>query len=133
MIRNAEPVEVPTSEVLTNDVVLIRPGDKIPVDGEVTQGESSVDESMITGESMPVKKVVGGKVTGATINKTGTFQFRATKVGADTALAQIVKLVQTAQNSKAPSQRFADRRSSADHIGDRLRSCDLRRLVLVCR
>jgi len=108
VIRNAQPVEVPTSKVLTNDVVLIRPGDKIPVDGEVTQGESSVDESMITGESMPVKKVVGGKVTGATINKTGTFQFRATKVGADTALAQIVKLVQTAQNSKAPSQRFAD-------------------------
>jgi Cu2+-exporting ATPase len=108
VIRNGQPVEVPTSEVLINDVVLIRPGDKIPVDGEVTQGESNVDESMITGESMPVKKVVGGKVTGATINKTGTFQFRATKVGAETALAQIVKLVQTAQNSKAPSQRFAD-------------------------
>jgi Cu2+-exporting ATPase len=94
VIRNGQPVEVPTSEVLMN--------------GEVTQGESNVDESMITGESMPVRKVVGGKVTGATINKTGTFQFRATKVGADTALAQIVKLVQTAQNSKAPSQRFAD-------------------------
>jgi P-type Cu2+ transporter len=108
VIRNGQPVEVPTSEVLMNDLVLIRPGDKIPVDGEVTQGESNVDESMITGESMPVKKIVGGKVTGATINKTGTFQFRATKVGAETALAQIVKLVQTAQNSKAPSQRFAD-------------------------
>jgi len=108
LIRNGQPIEVPTSEVLTNDVVLIRPGDKIPVDGEVTEGESNVDESMITGESMPVKKVVGGTVTGATINKTGTFQFRATKVGADTALAQIVKLVQAAQNSKAPSQRFAD-------------------------
>ena len=108
VMRDGKPVEVPTSEVLMNDVVLIRPGDKIPVDGEVTEGESNVDESMITGESMPVKKVVGGKVTGATINKTGTFQFRATKVGADTALAQIVKLVQKAQNSKAPSQRFAD-------------------------
>lgn len=108
VIRNGQPVEVPTSEVLMNDIVLIRPGNKIPVDGEVIEGESNVDESMITGESMPVKKVVGGKVTGATINKTGTFQFRATKVGADTALAQIVKLVQTAQNSKAPSQRFAD-------------------------
>lgn len=82
--------------------MLIRPGDKIPVDGEVSEGQSSVDESMITGESMPVKKVVGGKVTGATINKTGTFHFRATKVGADTALAQIVKQVQAAQNSKAP-------------------------------
>ena len=99
---------MPTSEVLMNDVVLIRPGDKIPVDGEVTEGASNVDESMITGESMPVKKAVGGKVTGATINKTGTFAFRATRVGADTALAQIVKLVQTAQNSKAPSQRSAD-------------------------
>jgi Cu2+-exporting ATPase len=108
VIRNGQPVEVSTSEVLINEVVLIRPGDKIPVDGEVTEGESNVDESMITGESMPVKKIVGGKVTGATINKTGTFRFRATKVGADTALAQIVKLVQTAQNSKAPSQRFAD-------------------------
>ena len=108
VMRNGQPVEVPTSEVVMNDVVLIRPGDKIPVDGEVTEGESNVDESMITGESMPVKKAVGGNVTGATINKTGTFQFRATKVGADTALAQIVRLVQTAQNSKAPSQRLAD-------------------------
>src|ERR1035437_2574797 len=108
LIRHGQPVEVPTSEVAINDVVLIRPGDKIPVDGEVTEGASNVDESMITGESMPVKKVVGGKVIGATINKTGTFQFRATKIGADTALAQIVKLVQAAQNSKAPSQRYAD-------------------------
>lgn len=108
VIRNGQPVELPTAEVLMNDIVLIRPGDKIPVDGEVTEGDSSVDESMITGESMPVSKAVGGKVIGATINKTGTFQFRATKVGADTALAQIVKLVQTAQNSKAPSQRSAD-------------------------
>jgi Cu2+-exporting ATPase len=108
VIRDGKSVEVPTSEVVTNDIVMIRPGEKIPVDGEVTEGESSVDESMITGESMPVKKIVGGTVTGATINKTGTFQFRATKIGADTALAQIVKLVQAAQNSKAPSQRFAD-------------------------
>jgi P-type Cu2+ transporter len=88
---------------------LIRPGDKIPVDGVVIEGESSVDESMITGESLPVKKVAGSNVIGATINKTGTFKFRTTKVGADTALAQIVKLVQIAQNSKAPSQRLADR------------------------
>jgi P-type Cu2+ transporter len=108
VMRNGQPVEVPTSDVLMNDVVRIRPGDKIPVDGEVIEGESSVDESMITGESMPIKKVVGGQVIGATINKTGTFAFRATRVGADTALAQIVKLVQTAQNSKAPSQRSAD-------------------------
>ena len=109
MIRNGQPVEVPTSEVVLDDIVLIRPGDKIPVDGVVIEGESSVDESMITGESLPVKKAAGSNVIGATINKTGTFKFRATKVGADTALAQIVKLVQMAQNSKAPSQRLADR------------------------
>ena len=109
VVRNGEPVEIPTADVLLGDIVLIRPGDKIPVDGEVIEGESSVDESMITGESLPVKKQVGSNVVGATINKTGTFKFRATKVGADTALAQIVKLVQMAQNSKAPSQRLADR------------------------
>ena len=89
--------------------MLIRPGNKIPVDGIIIEGESNVDESMITGESLPVKKQVGSTVVGATINKTGTFKFRATKVGADTALAQIIKLVQVAQNSKAPSQRLADR------------------------
>ncbi|CAG0967025.1 H+-transporting ATPase [Planctomycetaceae bacterium] len=109
VIRNGQPIEVPTSEVVLDDIVLIRPGDKIPVDGVVVEGESSVDESMITGESLPVKKAVGSTAVGATINKTGTFKFRATKVGADTALAQIVKLVQVAQNSKAPSQRLADR------------------------
>ncbi len=111
VIRNGQPVEVATSEVVVDDIVLIRPGDKIPVDGAVTEGDSNVDESMITGESVPVKKQVGDKVIGATINKTGTFRFRATKVGADTALAQIVKLVQVAQNSKAPAQRLADRAS----------------------
>jgi len=109
VIHNGQPVEVPTSEVVLDDIVLIRPGDKVPVDGAIIEGESSVDESMITGESLPVKKTVGSTVIGATINKTGTFKFRATKVGADTALAQIVKLVQMAQNSKAPSQRLADR------------------------
>ena len=108
VIRDEQPVEVPTSEVLLDDIVLIRPGDKVPVDGAIIEGESSVDESMITGESLPVKKTVGSTVIGATINKTGTFKFRATKVGSDTALAQIVKLVQMAQNSKAPSQRLAD-------------------------
>lgn len=109
VIRDGQPIEVPTSEVVVNDIVLIRPGNKIPVDGIVTEGESSVDESMITGESLPVKKQPGSAVIGATVNKTGTFRFRATKVGADTALAQIVKLVQVAQNSKAPAQRLADR------------------------
>lgn len=109
VIRNGEPVEVPTSEVQVGDTVLIRPGDKIPVDGTVTDGESRVDESMITGESLPAGKKPGDAVTGATINKTGMFRFRATRIGADTALAQIAKLVQIAQNSKAPAQRLADR------------------------
>ena len=109
VIRNGEPVEVPTSEVLLDDIVLIRPGDKVPVDGVIVEGASSVDESMITGESVPVEKTIGSSVIGASINKTGTFRFKATKVGADTALAQIVKLVQLAQNSKAPAQRMADR------------------------
>jgi len=109
VIRNGQPVEVPTSEVEVRDIVLIRPGDKIPVDGEVVEGNSTVDESMVTGESVPLEKGVGSKVIGATINKTGSFRFKATKVGADTALAQIVRLVQIAQNSKAPAQRLADR------------------------
>lgn len=109
VIRDGQQVEVSTSEVVVGDIVLIRPGDKIPVDGEVVEGSSSVDESMVTGESLPLEKSVGSKVIGATINTTGSFRFRATKVGADTALAQIVRLVQLAQNSKAPAQRLADR------------------------
>ena len=109
VIRGTETLEIPTSEVVLGDVVLIRPGNKIPVDGEVIAGDSTVDESMITGESVPAEKRPGDPVIGATINRMGTFRFRATKVGADTALAQIVKLVQVAQNSKAPAQRLADR------------------------
>tara|TARA_R110002110_G_scaffold167482_1_gene368474 strand:- start:17797 stop:20172 length:2376 start_codon:yes stop_codon:yes gene_type:complete len=111
VLRDGQELEVPTAEVLKNDVVVIRPGNKIPVDGEVLEGESQVDESMLTGESMPVGKKPGDMVIGATINKSGSFKYRATKVGADTALAQIVKLVQEAQNSKAPAQLLADKAS----------------------
>ena len=109
VIRNGAEVEVPTAEVLEGEIVVIRPGGKIPVDGTVETGESLVDESMLTGESMPVQKGPGATVIGATINKSGSFQYKATKVGADTALAQIVKLVQEAQNSKAPAQLLADK------------------------
>jgi Cu2+-exporting ATPase len=100
---------VPTAEVVAGDLLLVRPGAKIPVDGVVEDGESDVDESMVTGESLPVHKVVGSEVIGATINADGTLRVRATKVGSDSALAQIVALVQQAQNSKAPGQRLADR------------------------
>jgi len=109
VIRGGEPVELPTSQVQVGDLLLVRPGAKIAVDGEVTDGDSEVDESMVTGESLPVHKQPGDQVVGATINKNGTLRVRATKVGADTALAQIVKLVQEAQNSKAPGHRLADR------------------------
>ena len=109
LIRDGHEIEVPTAEVQVGDLLLIRPGSKVPVDAEVLEGESSVDESMVTGESMPVPKQPGDKLIGATINKQGTLRARATAVGSDTALAQIVKLVQEAQNSKAPAQRLADR------------------------
>ena len=109
VIRNGVEIEVPTAEVLAGEIVVIRPGNKIPVDGTVETGESLVDESMLTGESMPVQKVPGATVIGATINKSGSFRYKATKVGADSALAQIVKLVQEAQNSKAPAQLLADK------------------------
>ncbi len=109
VIRNGVEIEVPTAEVLAGEIVVIRPGNKIPVDGTVETGESLVDESMLTGESMPVKKGPGATVIGATINKSGSFNYKATKVGADSALAQIVKLVQEAQNSKAPAQLLADK------------------------
>ena len=109
VIRNGAEVEVPTAEVLAGEIVVIRPGNKIPVDGTVESGESLVDESMLTGESMPVQKGPGATVVGATINKSGSFRYKATKVGADSALAQIVKLVQEAQNSKAPAQLLADK------------------------
>ena len=109
VLRDGEPVEVPTAEVAVGDLLLIRPGAKVPVDAEVVEGESAVDESMVTGESLPVEKQPGSTLIGATINKQGTLRARATAIGSDTALAQIVKLVQEAQNSKAPAQRLADR------------------------
>ncbi len=109
VIRDGQEREVPTAEVEVGDLLLIRPGAKVAVDAEVIEGESSVDESMVTGESLPVSKQPGDKLVGATINKQGTLRARATAVGSDTALAQIVKLVQEAQNSKAPAQRLADR------------------------
>jgi Cu2+-exporting ATPase len=109
VVRDGKEVEVATADVVVGDVIVIRPGNKIPVDGEVIDGQSTIDESMLTGESMPVSKAPGDKVAGATINKSGAFRYRTTKVGADTALAQIVKLVQEAQNSKAPAQLLADR------------------------
>ncbi|PKQ30260.1 MAG: copper-translocating P-type ATPase [Actinobacteria bacterium HGW-Actinobacteria-10] len=112
VVRAGEEVDVPVEQVVVGDVVVVRPGDKIPVDGVVTEGSSAVDESMLTGESIPVEKHVGDTIIGATMNKLGSFRFRATKVGADTALAQIIKLVEDAQGSKAPVQRFADRISA---------------------
>lgn len=109
VIRDDKEVEVSTAEVKVGDIVVVRPGDRIPVDGIVIEGESSVNEAMVTGESMPVHKAPESEVIGATINQTGSFKFKATKVGADTALAQIVQLVAAAQASKPPAQVLADR------------------------
>ncbi len=112
VVRGDKELDIPIAEVIIGDVIRVRPGEKIPVDGEIVEGESSIDESMITGESMPVDKTVGDIVVGATLNKSGTFTFRATKVGSETMLAQIIKLVEDAQGSKAPIQRVADLVSS---------------------
>jgi P-type Cu2+ transporter len=109
VIRDGEEVEIPSSEVRLDDTVVLRPGDKVPVDGEVTEGETSIDEALVTGESVPVTKRPGDAVIAGSINRSGSVRFRATAVGADTTLAQIVDLVQQAQNSKAPGQRLADR------------------------
>ncbi|MHB1341809.1 MAG: heavy metal translocating P-type ATPase [Coriobacteriia bacterium] len=112
VVRGGEEIDVPVEQVVVGDVVVVRPGEKVPVDGILTDGSSAIDESMLTGESIPVEKHVGDTVIGATLNRLGSFRFRATKVGADTALARIVKLVEDAQGSKAPVQRFADRISA---------------------
>jgi Cu+-exporting ATPase len=108
VLRGGEEMEIPVDEVRVGDEVVVRPGEKVPVDGEILEGRSTLDESMVTGESIPVDKGPGDSVVGATINQTGSFRFRATAVGSDTLLAQIVRLVQEAQASKAPIQRLAD-------------------------
>ncbi|MFH1391879.1 MAG: heavy metal translocating P-type ATPase, partial [Candidatus Diapherotrites archaeon] len=110
--RNGREVEIPIEEVQIGDIVIVKPGQKIPVDGKLVEGHSSIDESMISGESIPVEKNIGDTVIGATINKTGSFKFKAEKIGADTVLSQIIKLVEEAQGSKAPIQEFADKVSS---------------------
>ena len=112
VIRNQREMDIPLEEVMAGDSVVVRPGEKVPVDGVILEGHSSVDESMITGESLPVEKKTGDTVIGATLNKTGMFRFRATKVGKETLLAQIIRLVEEAQGSKAPIQRLADRVAS---------------------
>jgi Cu+-exporting ATPase len=109
VLRDGGEVEVPVEQVAVGDLVRVRPGEKVPVDGVIVEGSSALDESMLTGESLPVEKARDDEVIGATLNRTGSFVFRATKVGADTALAQIVRLVEEAQGSKAPIQRLADR------------------------
>jgi len=109
VVRENEEVDIPVEDVESGDIVIVRPGEKVPVDGRVVSGQSAVDEAMVTGESIPVTKREGDEVIGATINKTGTFRFEATKVGRDTALAQIMRMVEEAQGSKAPIQRLADK------------------------
>jgi Cu+-exporting ATPase len=112
VLRDDTEQDIPVEEVRKGDIVLVRPGEKIPVDGVVTSGRSSIDESMVTGESLPVEKGEGATVLGATVNRTGSFQFRATRVGKETALAQIIRLVQEAQGSRAPVQRLVDKVAS---------------------
>src|SRR4051794_34789148 len=112
VLRDGAEVDVPVESVVVGDLVRVRPGEKVPVDGVVTSGATAIDESMLTGESLPVDKAIGDQVIGATLNRTGTVVLRATAVGADTALAQIVRLVEDAQGAKVPLQRLADRVSS---------------------
>ena len=109
IIKNGKEIEVNSSEIMKGDIVILRPGDKVPVDGVIIKGESAIDESLVTGESIPVLKSINDKVIGGSVNQTGTIQFKATQVGSETVLAHIIKLVETAQNSKAPGQRIADK------------------------
>ena len=109
VIRGGKEIAIPSAEIVHNDVVVLRPGDKVPVDGVIAEGETSIDESLVTGESIPVAKKIGDKVVGGSVNQTGAVKFKATQVGSETILAQIIKLVETAQNSKAPGQRIADK------------------------
>ena len=109
VMRNGKEITIPSAEIVKDDIVVLKPGDKVPVDGEIIEGQTSIDESLVTGESMPVSKEKGGKVVGGSVNLTGTVKFTALQVGADTLLAHIIKLVETAQNSKAPGQRIADK------------------------
>lgn len=109
VIRGGKEITIPSAEIVHGDIVVLRPGDKVPVDGVVTDGESAIDESLVTGESLPVSKNIGDKVTGGSVNQTGILKFKATQIGSETVLAQIIKLVETAQNSKAPGQRLADK------------------------
>ena len=108
IIRDNNEVEISIDDVEVEDIVVVKPGEKMPVDGEVVEGTTSVDESMLTGESMPVEKSIGHKIIGASINKNGFIKYKATKVGKDTALAQIITLVENAQGSKAPIAKMAD-------------------------
>ena len=109
VIRDGKEINIPSAEIIHNDIVVLRPGDKVPVDGEIVEGETSIDESLVTGESIPIIKTISSKVIGGSVNQTGTVKFKAMQVGSETVLAQIIKMVETAQNSKAPGQRIADK------------------------
>ncbi len=109
VVRGDTTEDIPVEQVRVGDIILVRPGEKVPIDGIIIEGSSAIDESMLTGESLPVEKTIGNRVVGATINKTGSFQFRVTHIGAETTLAQIIRVVEEAQGSKAPIQAFADR------------------------
>lgn len=112
VIRDGVTLDVPIDSVALGDIIIVRPGEKVPIDGKIVKGSSAIDESMLTGESLPVEKKVGDNVIGATINKTGSFEFQVTKVGSETTLAQIIRLIEDAQGSKAPIQGFADKISA---------------------